>query len=136
MVSISEQLQILCTVDGDDDLVFIKVDLLKNNEHLTTIEFADITSEFKDLLQVNKGIDIYKNNLDLKSDIATAHLFRYLKKDRDTPQLDLLLNLRMKFKHQEGLCKNSCILCNPELGEDPFPDFIFEAKHCDPEGEA
>ena len=93
--------------------LFKFLDRLK--QHLNTpLRFLDsclntLGQLFKFLSLSKIDIDIYKNNVDLKIDIATAHLFRYLKKDRDTPQLDLLLNLRIKFKHQEG--SRECYSC-------------------------
>ena len=46
-----------------------------------------------------------------------------------------MINLRMKMRHQKGICNDSCILCNPDIGDDPFPDFIFDIRNADTEGE-
>jgi len=40
--------------------------------------------------------------------------------------------MRAKMIHQQGLCGHSCIFCNPDLGEDPFPDFTFDVRNLDP----
>jgi len=136
-MEVIKDLKAVCSVGGDEKTVFIKLDLYNNLEFITTLEFAEITEEFNELVDINLEMTVYLETDELKKDLANAYLSKFLNESRSTDyKLDLLLNLRMKMKHQEGTCKDNCILCSPDLGDDPFPDFMFEARHADHEGEA
>lgn len=137
---LSRDARISCYLDSDDDTgrVTLVVSLSSEPEGtpITTLEYADITEEFDDFVEVNNHYDLYKDTEKLKRDIEYAHLTRFMGSPRDIPKLDLITNLRMKMRHQAGNCKDSCILCNPDIGDDPFPDFMFKIKNLEPEGEA
>jgi len=136
MVSVSHSVELSCVIDGDEELVFIRTDLISKGEHITTLEYSDITTYYRELLDISSKITLFDSEDELKTSIASAQLLKFLNKDRDDSKLNLLLNIRMKAKHQASACNGNCILCEPDLGDDPFPDFTFDVKFFDPKGEA
>ena len=137
MPNYKENINIKCSVGGDEELTFVKIELTDNlDNYITTLEYADITNDFDELVEINDQAMIYDDEKQLKEDLAKGKLDRYLGKAQANERLDLLLGLRLKFKHQSGSCGNDCIYCNPDLGNDPFPDFTFVVKNATPEGNA
>lgn len=136
MISVTMDIELACVIDGDEDLTFIRTDLLNSGEHLTTLEYSDITSYYKELLDISDKLSLFESEDQLKASIINAQLLKFLNEERDDSKFDLLLNIKMKARHQAGTCEGNCILCNPDLGDDPFPDFTFDVKFFDPEGEA
>lgn len=137
MATCKESINLKCTVDGDDDITFIKVELVDLlGSYITTLEYADITNEFEELCEINDQALIYDDDEQIKKDLARGKLDRVLGNSKAKERLDLLTGLKAKFEHQSGACKDGCIYCNPELGQDPFPDFTFIAKNALPEGTA
>jgi len=100
------------------------------------MEFAEVTTEINELFEINKDISLYENEDDLKNDLAEGYLRKFLKEPTDNLKINLLLNIRGKIRHQQQRCANDCIFCNPDLGNDPFPDFTCNLKVLDPEGSA
>lgn len=135
MAIANKEVTLSCEVDGKEDMFFIRLDLIQMDEHIATLEFADITKDVQDLLEANKFFSLYENHEDIKKDLADAHLCRFLNEERGSSNLDILFNLVAKMRHSQGVCKDSCIYCNPDLGDDPIPDFTFEAKHYDAKSE-
>lgn len=136
MTSAFFEINILCTIDGDSELKFIRMDLCNGDRHITTLEYSDITSEYAEMLDVNSQANIFSSTQELETSLVNAQILKFLGEQRNDPKLDLLLNIRMKMNHQQGRCSNGCIMCNPDLGDDPFPDFTFDTKFCEPKGEA
>lgn len=135
MPSFEEITRLACHVNGDEDLVYYRIDLLSEfGEAITTLEYADITDDFNDLLSANKEMNIYSDIEDLKKDLAQAKLNRYVGKGQGNQRIELMVGLVAKLKHQTGICKDTCIYCNPDLGSDPFPDFTFDIKNLPTEG--
>lgn len=123
-----------CEVDGKEDMFFVRLDLVNaTNDIVCNIEFADITNDVKDLLEANQHFLLYEGVEEIKSDLANAHLSKFLNEDRESQKLDVLFNLVNKMRHSQGVCKDGCIHCNPDLGEDPLPDFTFGVKKYDVE---
>ncbi len=143
MLSYNTQLNCILDIeeeeDDDDDTnqVSLWINLYNDrNKLITTLEYSDITQDYNDFLEINEHYDLYDNIEELGDDIASGYLSRFVNMPRDIPRLDLIINLRMKMQHQTGKCGNSCILCNPDIGDDPFPDFTFDIRNIEPEGEA
>lgn len=124
-----------CYIEFEEDKTFICINL--TNDTLTvTLQYADITTEFNDFIEVNNHFELYDDQDQLTSDLEDGHLQRFLGQSKDNDRLDLMSNLRMKMLHKSGTCDDNCILCNPDIGEDPFPDFMFNIRNIDPKGEA
>jgi hypothetical protein len=119
----------------EDDRAYIYVNIT-DNVFSITLEYAEITSEFNDFIEVNKHFELYNDQNELINDLEKGHLQRVLGQPRNNDRLDLMTNLRMKMRHKNGTCGDSCILCNPDMGDDPFPDFMFNIRNIDTEGEA
>ena len=135
MPSANEITKLICCVSGDEELIYYKIDLVGDlNNIITTLEYADITQDFNDLLIINKETNLYSDVEELKKELAEAKLNRYIGKGQGNQRVELLVGLSAKLKHQNGICKDTCIFCNPDLGNDPFPDFIFTIKNSSPEG--
>lgn len=135
MTIVNRDMVISCEVDGKENIYFVRLDLIKEGEQISTLEFADITQDFQDLMEANTYFSLYDSPEGLKEDLAKAHLSKFLHEERVSDNLDVLLNLVTKMRHSQGQCKDSCIYCNPDLGDDPLPDFTFEAKRYDAKGE-
>lgn len=133
---IQNNVKLNCFVEQEDDSVFIFINLVDDTMFNMTLQFADITKEFRDFEKINEHYLLYEYVDDLITDLENAHLQRFMGQPRDNDKLDLIVNLRMKMKHQSGNCDNACILCNPDIGDDPFPDFTFNIRNMEPEGEA
>jgi hypothetical protein len=118
----------------EDDRAYIYVNITDGIFSIT-LEYANITDELNDFIEVNKHFNLYKDKGELISDLEKGHLQRVLGQPTDNKKLDLMSNLRMKMRHNNGTCDDSCILCNPNIGDDPFPDFIFNIRNIEPEGE-
>ena len=123
-------------VEKEDEQILIFINLTGEKDFSMIIEFADITDEFWDLSEINDHYEIYDNMDDLTLDLEVGHLERFMGLPKDNPKLDLLINLRMKMKHERSICGDQCILCNPDIGDDPFPDFVFNIRNAEPEGES
>lgn len=123
-----------CFIELEEDMVFIYVNLV-NKLSSITLQYSDITEEFNDFIEVNNHFDLYSNKDELINDLEKGHLQRFLGEVENNNRLDLISNLRMKMLHKNGTCKDSCILCNPDIGDDPFPDFMFNIRNIEPEGE-
>lgn len=121
--------------DEDADAYLLFINLLFNHKSMT-IEYSNITDEMLDFLEINENYNIYNTEEELFEDIESAHFNRFLGEPRDSDRVNLLVNLRMKMRHSNGICGEDCILCNPNIGEDPFPDFTFNIRNIDTEGEA
>ena len=123
--------------DIDEEYVSLWISLYKKQDGslINTLEYADITDKYSDFIDINDHYDIYQDTDELDRDIEEGYLARFIDMPRDNPRLDLIFNLRMKMQHQTGSCDNSCILCNPDIGEDPFPDFTFDARNLEPESD-
>lgn len=135
MAIANENVELSCEVDGREDMYFIRVDVMWAQDHIYTLEFADISGEFKDLLEANSNFPIYDNEEDIKKNIAEVHLARILNRDSEDKKLNMLYGLVSKMKHSQAMCKDDCIYCNPDLGTDPVPDFTFEVKNYEHKGE-
>lgn len=132
-----ENTKLRCLVDGNEKLVYFKIDLLDNlNQIITTLEYSEITKYFNELLLINEENKIYTDLEELKADFSQAKLNRFLNKGKGNQKLENLFELVAKIKHQSGDCKDDCGFCNPDLGTDFLPDFNFEMKNSDPEGNA
>lgn len=115
----------------------MRIDLKNGDKFLSTLEFADITNEMKDLLEINKEIGVYATEDELRLDLAIGYLDKALQNDTNKDlKIGFLFNLRQKMLHHKGECQDDCIYCNPDLGDDPFPNFTFQAKFLDPSGSA
>lgn len=139
MVEVKKDVYLSCTIDGDNDIWFMRLDLMHNDIVLSTLEFADITNEILDLVIINDEIKLYNDVREMVNDIAIGHLNRFAKEiisDNEDEKISLLFNIRAKANHQQKICGNDCIFCNPDLGDDPFPDFTFDAKFMTPKGDA
>lgn len=133
---IQSDIKINCLInEEEDDSIIMFINLLTNKGIIVTLEFADITSDLTDLIEINDHYELYEDNDTLIKDLEEGHLNRFLREPQDNERLDLLVNLRMKMRHQEDICNDQCILCNPDIGDDPFPDFIFNIRNADTEGE-
>ena len=133
----SSNVQIRCNIyREDDELVVMKIVLTDKRRYITTLEFADITNDYLEFVEVNNHIELYDSEDELQKELAEAYLNKFLNRSQENTKMDLLVNLRMKMLHQASQCRNNCILCNPDLGDDPFPDFTFDLKNYSPEGEA
>ena len=133
---IQNNVQLNCFIERESNNVLIFVNLLDDKLFNMTLQFSDITEEFNDFIQINEHFMLYNDIDDLTTDLEEGHLQRFMGQPKDNERLDLMVNLRMKMKHQKGMCGNSCILCNPDIGDDPFPDFAFDIRNLEPEGEA
>jgi hypothetical protein len=125
-----------CFIDTEEETTFIYINLINENMFSMTLEYADITDSFNDYARVNDHFSIYDDIKEFKSDLEKGYLERFMGQPRDNARLDLMINLKMKMNHQDGRCEDSCILCNPDMGEDLFPDFTFDIRNADPKGEA
>jgi len=135
MAIVNKEITLSCEVDGEEDMFFIRLDLVQMDEHVATLEFADISKDFQDLVEANTFFSLYESPDSIKKDLADAHISRFLNEERGSENLDILYNLVNKMRHSQGRCKDSCIYCNPDLGDDPLPDFTFEAKNYDAKSE-
>jgi len=108
---------------------------MDKNMFRMTLQFSDITEEINDFVKIDSHYLLYENVNELLGDIELAHLQRFMGQPEDNPKLDLIINLRMKMKHSNGDCGIGCILCNPDIGDDPFPDFTFEINNAESEDE-
>ena len=133
MIQIDTKLN--CFIELEEDRAFIYLNII-DGLFSVTLQYADITDEFNDFIEVNDHFELYDNKDQLISDLEEGHLQRFLGQPKDNDKLDLISNLRMKMKHKNGTCDDSCILCNPDIGDDPFPDFVFNIRNIEPEGEA
>ena len=125
-----------CFIEQDeDDNSFIFIRLLDEKMFNMTLQFADITDELTDFIQINDHFELYNDISELISDLEDGNLQKFIGRPWINDRLNLLVNLRMKMKHQQSICDGSCILCNPDIGDDPFPDFTFNIKNFEPEGE-
>lgn len=124
-----------CYITQEDDRAYLYVTLIDQKMFTMTLQFSDITNEIADFLEINSHYSLYKTADSLVADVEQAHLNRFMGQPKDNPKLDLIVNLRMKMRHRNGNCGVSCILCNPDIGEDPFPDFTFEINNLEPEDE-
>ena len=135
MPSVGEITKLACCVDGDEELIYYRIDLLDEFDAIiSTMEYADITQDYKEILKVNEEAQLYFDMNQLKRDLAQAKLNRYMGKGQGKQEVEILITLTAKLKHQNGECKETCIYCNPDLGADPFPDFTFAVKNSTPEG--
>lgn len=133
MIQIDTKLS--CFIEFEGGGAFLYVNLL-NNLYSLILEYADITEEFNDFIEINSHFNLYKSEIDIAEDLEDGHLKRFLGQPLDNDRLDLMSNLRMKMRHSNGTCGDSCIFCNPDIGDDPFPDFTFNIRNIEPEGEA
>ena len=124
-----------CFIELEEDMVFLYVNLV-NNLSSITLQYTDITEEFNDFIEVNDHFDLYSDQDELINDLEEGHIQRFLGESKNNDKLDLITNLRMKMRHKNGTCDDGCILCNPDIGDDPFPDFMFDIRNVEPEGEA
>jgi len=124
-----------CFIEFEGGGAFLYVNLL-SDIYSMVLEYADITEEFKDFVEINNHFNLYNGELEIANDLEEGHLRRFLGQPIDNDKLDLMSNLRMKMRHNNGTCNDSCILCNPDIGDDPFPDFTFNIRNIEPEGEA
>lgn len=133
---LQKDVKISCFIeyDSENDEYCIYTNLTDDQLSMT-LEFADITSSIYDLFYINESYNIYIDEEELLDDIEEGYFNRFLGRPYDNERLDLLLNLQMKMKHRAGICDDSCILCNPDLGTDPFPDFTFNLRVRETEGE-
>ena len=124
-----------CFIDrDDDDRSFIYINITDDIFNMT-LQYADITDKFNEFLEINERFELYSDIDDLILDLEEGFLQRFISQPKDNDRLDLMINLRMKMNHQNGSCKDSCILCNPDIGDDPFPDFTFDIRNAETEGE-
>lgn len=100
------------------------------------LQFCDITNVYKELVETNTEYEIYDNDAEMLGGLETGYLHRYLERDFEDERLDALVSLRVDMLHRSKKCGGDCILCNPNLGPDPFPDFLFYLNAINPEGEA
>ena len=124
--------------DSFEEYVALWISLYDNMSGtlINTLEYADITDKYLDFIDINDHYDVYEDTDDLDKDIEEGYLSRFIGIPKSISRLDLISNLRMKMRHQTGNCGNGCILCNPDIGDDPFPDFIFDVKNLEPESDA
>jgi len=135
MPTVFQPVKLRCVVDGDDELVFAKIELVDELDSIiSTMEYADITKHFNDLLKINEEANLYIEDEELKKDLAAGKLARYLGNSEQNQKLDILTTLLARYNHQSGNCKDDCIYCNPDLGTDSFPDFTFKLKNSTSEG--
>lgn len=136
MVVASQDIKVVCEIGGDDETVFISIKLMDGLEQVSILEFADITNQIDALIDINQSLKLYDNIKELKVDIAAGYLAAFLNKKNENPRLTMLNNVKMRIDHQSGLCESKCIYCNPDLGEDSFPDFTAEIKNAETKGQA
>ena len=135
MITCKEDVQVVCTINGDEDMYYIRIDLKNGDKFLNTLEFADITDEVEDLIFVNKEINIYDNDEDMILDLAKNYLRQTIKSELDNDlRIGLLVNVKSKMLHRDGECAEDCPFCNETQGDDPFPDFTIALKTAEPEG--
>lgn len=123
------------TTTEEDGSTYLYVTIIDNKMFTLTLQFAEITKEFKDFKLINEQYELYDNNNDLLTDLEQGHLQRFMGQPQSNPKLDLMTNLRMKLRHRNRNCGSGCILCNPDIGDDPFPDFTFDINNAEPEDE-
>lgn len=126
-----------CMIEGDKDLYFIKIDIMNGDRALSTVEFADITEDVNDLIELNEHFNVYQDVEELKKDLAQGCLDRALGEEplnNEDLKIGLLLSMKAKLDHTDGVCGEDCHLCNPNLRGSIFPDFTFLAKFMKPEG--
>ena len=133
---VQNDVRLNCFINREEDGVFLFVSLVDNKMFNMTLQFSDITNEFSDFIEINEHFELYNDIDELVLDLEKGHMQRFMGQPEDNDRLDLMVNLRMKMKHQKGICGNSCILCNPDIGDDPFPDFTFNIRNLEPKGEA
>ena len=119
----------------EDDRILLYVSLIDEKASSIILQFADITKEIEDFMYINEQYEIYPSLEELIEDVEKAHLQRFVNRPQSNQRLDLIMNIRMKIRHNEGVCGNDCILCNPDIGDDPFPDFTFDIVNLDSEDE-
>lgn len=130
---IQEDAKLSCYIDIEDDTALIYVTLINSKLQSQILQFADITDILHDFLDIEEHYSLYYDESELMEDIEEAHLQRFMGLPIMNDRLDILSNLRMKMNHHHKLCGDSCILCNPELGTDAFPDFTFDVDMSDPD---
>ena len=123
-----------CFIDREDDKSSIFINITDDIFNMT-LQYADITEKFNEFLEINERFELYDDIDDLVSDLENGLLQRFTSQPESNDRLDLIINLRMKMRHQNGSCGDSCILCNPDIGDDPFPDFTFDIRNAETEGE-
>ena len=129
MTLVSENIKLVCVVYGDEELTYYKLELRDElNNAITTLEYADITKQFNDLLELNKEANLYINEAELKKELAQGKLNKYVGKTAYTQRLLVLVDLLVKIKHQSGQCENNCHICNPNIENDAYLDFTFGIK--------
>ena len=129
--------RVYCFVEHDEDgetSVLITLNKEPNNSLVYTLEYSNITKDYNSFLDINEYYEIYEDLNDLDCDIEKGYLSRFIGAPKDVPRLDLIINLKIKMEHQAGVCEDSCILCNPDLGDDPFPDFTFDIRNMKTKG--
>lgn len=127
----NQDTKVVCRVGGDDSVVFVQVLLNYLGEDIHTLEFVDITKEFSALWSINDYLKLYNNQDDLKKDLSASYLQQFLKNPIKNDKLELLFKAQMEARHRQGTCGDNCALCNPDLGEVSFPNFLFDIKTLD-----
>jgi len=70
MVEVKKDISVVCLLEGDSELYFIRLDLMSLDEVISTLEFAEITNEVNDILAINKEISLYEDEEEIKHDGA------------------------------------------------------------------
>jgi phosphopantothenate synthetase len=133
MIQVDTKLSCFIELEGEEAYIYVNI---TDNVSIITLEYANITDELNDFIEINKYYELYKDENELIGDLEKGHIQRVLGQPKDDDRLDLISNLRMKMRHKNGTCDDSCILCNPDIGDDPFPDFMFNIRNIDTEGKA
>lgn len=136
MALATENVNIVCEIGGDENTTYLNIKLMNGIEQISLLEFADITDELKSLIEINSNLKLYESVDELKNDLAQGYLATFLNKKSDNTKIVILNNIKMRINHQNGLCEYKCIYCNPDLGEETFPDFTAKIKNLDIKGEA
>jgi len=132
---IQHDIKLSCFIEFEDKDAFMYININKEDAFSMTLEYANITEKLNDLLNINEQFKIYDSTEDIIIDLENGFMDRFLGQSKMNNKLDLLINLRMKVNHSNGTCDNDCILCNPDFGDDPFPDFIFDLRTSDIEND-
>lgn len=136
MIQVHENVEAVCTIDGDNELYYIRLDIVHCGTRIMSLKFAEITNEVNELLLLNEDVGLFATADELKTDLAKNNLKKFLGENTVNSKITLLFAIRAKIKHQEQKCAIDCIYCNPDLGEDPFPDFTINAELLEPKGHA
>jgi hypothetical protein len=129
MPQIDENIKIRCFCGGEDP-IYYKVELLDElNKPITTLEYADISVFIFALETINTELKIYTDPHEIKLDFSKAKLNRFLRGARGSEKIEELMWHLSKINHQNQMCNDPCLHCNPEISSDPMPDFVFGLKN-------